>query len=135
MLILKILSGIIVLLFCAFLIGLAVMILVRPQRAEQFLRSYASSAQAHYTEQAARLLVGAALVLFAPSMWFTIIFKFFGWIMVVTTIGLLLIPWKWHHKFGEWVIPPTIRFMKIYSLGAFMLGLFILYSFSRILFS
>jgi len=111
------------------------MIVFKPQRAEGFLSSYASSARAHYTEQVGRLVVGAALVIFAPSMWYSNILYIFGWILVVTAIGLMLIPWKWHHKFGEIVIPLTIQFMKFYAVGALLLGILVLYSLSRILVS
>ncbi len=133
--IINLLSGVVILSFCIFLIGLATIIVIKPQRAEQFLSSYASSARAHYTEQIARLIVGIAIVVLAPSMWYSYLFNIFGWILIVTTIGLLLIPWQWHHKFGEWAIPLTLRYMKFYAFGAFLLGIFILYGFSRILFS
>jgi hypothetical protein len=49
--IVRLLSGIVVVGFCLFLIGLAVVIATTPSLAERFLRSFASSAQAHYTEQ------------------------------------------------------------------------------------
>lgn len=62
------LSGIVVVGFCLFLIGLAVVIATMPALAERFLRSFASSAHAHYTEQGLRLLVGAAVVNLANSM-------------------------------------------------------------------
>ena len=135
MLIINLLSGVVILFFCIFLIGLAIVIVIKPQRAEQFLSSYASSARAHYTEQIARFIVGIAIVVLAPSMWYSNLFNLFGWILIVTTIGLLLIPWTWHYKFGEWAIPLALRYMKIYSLGSFVLGIFILYGLSRILFS
>jgi len=135
MLIIKLLSGIVILSFCIFLIGLAIIIVIKPRRAERFLSSYASSARAHYTEQVGRLVVGAALVILAPSMWYANLISIFGWMLVVTTIGLLLIPWQWHHKFGEVVIPLTLKYMKFYALGALLLGIFVLYSSSRILIS
>jgi len=133
--IINILSGIVVLAFCLFLFGLAITIVVNPRRAKQFLNSYASSARAHYTEQIIRLIVGTAIVIFAPSMWFSDIFNIFGWIIIITTIGLLIIPWQWHHKFGKWAIPLAIRYLKIYSVLALILGLFILYCLSRVFFS
>jgi hypothetical protein len=133
MLIVKILSGVVIFSFCLFLIGLAIMIVFKPQRAERFLSSYASSARAHFTEQIGRLVVGTALVIFSPSMWYSNILYIFGWILVITAIGLMITPWQWHHKFGEYVIPLTIRFMKFYAVGALLLGIFVLYSLSRIL--
>ena|SRR5688572_3849019 len=129
--ILSLLSGVVVISFCLFLIGLAAVIATTPSLAERFLRSFASSALAHYTEQVLRLLVGAAIVNFASSMWYPELFKLFGWLIVVTAAGLLLIPWRWHNKFGSWVMPRVIRHMRLFALGAFALGAFILYSVSR----
>jgi hypothetical protein len=126
-----VLSGIVVVGFCLFLIGLAVVIAAKPSLAERFLRSFASSARAHYTEQGLRLLVGAAIVNCASSMWYPELFKLFGWLMVVTTVGLLLVPWRWHQEFGARVMPLMIRHMGWFALGASALGAFVLYGVSR----
>jgi hypothetical protein len=129
--IVSLLSGIVVVGFCVFLIGLAVVIATRPSLAERFLSSFASSARAHYTEQGSRLLVGAALINFANSMWHSELFKLFGWLIVVTAVALLLTPWQWHHKLGTWMIPLVIRHMKLFAIGASALGVLILYGVSR----
>ncbi len=50
------------------------------------------SARAYYRDQAARLCAGAAVVIFAPFMWYPGLFKAFGWLVIITTAGLLLIP-------------------------------------------
>ena len=52
-----------------FLIGLALLIAITPQLAERFLRSFWSSARAHYAEQVLRLIAGGAMVIVGPSMW------------------------------------------------------------------
>lgn len=126
-----IISGTIVVAFGLGLIGLAVVIAVKRLLAERFLNLFASSARAHYTEQVSRLVVGTAIVIFSPSMWYSYPFQIFGWLIVVTTIGLLLVPWQWHHRLAERVMPLTIRHLKIYGVAAFALGAFILYSASR----
>lgn len=126
------LSGIVVVGFCLFLIGLAVVIATRPPLAERFLKSFATSARAHYTEQALRLLVGVAVVNFAGSMRYPELFRLFGWVIVVTTVGLLLIPWQWHHRFSTRVMPPVFRHMRLFALGAFALAAFILYGVSAV---
>ena len=107
--VLSVLSGIVVVGFCLFLIGLAVVIVARPRLAERFLRSFASSARAHYKEQGLRLLVGVAIVDFAGSMWQPQLFRLFGWLIVATAIALLLTPWRWHHKLGTRIMPLVIR--------------------------
>jgi hypothetical protein len=133
--IINILSGVVILIFCIFLIGLAILIVVKSKSAEQFLSAFASSARTHYTEQIARLIVGVAIVVLAPYMWYSNMFTVFGWILVVTSISLMLIPWQWHHKYGEWAIPLALRFMKVFAFGAFLLGVLVLFGLSRVLVS
>ena len=109
------------------------MIIVKPKRGEQFLNSYASSSRAHFIEQFGRLAVGIAIVVFSPLMWYSDFINIFGWLLIITSVGLLIIPWKWHKKYGDLVIPLTIRFKNFFAFGAFVLGGIILYCFSRFL--
>jgi hypothetical protein len=128
----KILAGALVVAFGGFLIGSAGLIATNPRLAERFLRSFASSARAHYLEQVLRLIVGGATVIFAPAMWYPKLFEVFGWLMVLTTVVLLLLPWRWHHEFGRRAIPSVIRYIKLFALGAFTLGMLIFYGVSRV---
>jgi hypothetical protein len=128
----EVLSGMLVVAFGLFLIGLAVLIAVKPLLAERFLRSFASSARTHYVEQALRLIVGGAMVTFAPSMWHPDLFRLFGWLIVLTTAVLLLLPWRWHYEFGKWAIPLVMRSMKLFALGALALAIVIFYGVSRV---
>jgi hypothetical protein len=128
----EVLSGMLVVAFGLFLIGLAVLIAIKPLVAERFLRSFASSARAHYVEQALRLIAGGALVVFSPSMSYPDLFRLFGWLIVATATALLLLPWQWHCEFGTWAIPLVIRHMKLFALGAVALGILIFYGVSRV---
>jgi len=128
---LTVIAGILVDAFGLYLVGLAALALIRPALVRRFLDAFARSARAHYTEQATRLLVGAAVVLFAPSMWFPNLFAIFGWVVVGTTVGMLLIPWQWHHRFAEWAIPFAVRRLWLLGLGAAVVGCLILYGASR----
>lgn len=127
----NVISGIVVIAFGLSLIGFTVLIVVKRQVAENFLKLFAISAQAHYFEQFLRLVVGTSIVIFSNSMWHSYLFQTFGWLIVVTTIGLLITPWRWHHRFAESVIPMVIRHLKIYGIGTFALGAFIIYGVSR----
>jgi hypothetical protein len=132
MLVMTVLSGSLVIAFAVFLIALSALIAIKPPLAERFLQSFASSARTHYVEQFLRLIAGGALVIFAPSMWYSSLFNLFGWLIVVTSVGLLLTPWQWHHKLGTRMIPLVIRYRGIFALGAFALGLFLFYGVSRV---
>jgi hypothetical protein len=65
-------------------------------------------------------------------MWYSGVFRVFGWLIVVTTAALLLLPWRWHHELGKWVMPLVIRHMKLFALGSFALGTLVLYGVSRV---
>jgi hypothetical protein len=123
----RLLAGIVVGGFGIFLIGLAGVVFVKPACAERFFKSFASSARAHYTEQAVRLLIGASIVAYSPVMWQANLFQLVGWVIVVTTVGLLFTPWRWHHRFGQWAIPLVLRNMRLYAMGLFAFGAFLLY--------
>ena len=120
------LAGIIVVATSLWLVGFAILIVVTPSRAKRFLRSFASSARAHYTEQVLRLIAGVGIVAFSAQMRFPEILSAFGWLIVVTSTGLLLVPWRWHHRFGQWAIPLAIRYIYLYAIGSFALGTVIL---------
>ncbi len=133
--VMKLLSGIVVVAFGFYLIALAAMIVIKPLLAERFLKRFASSARAHYLEQTSRLIAGVAIVIFSPSMWYPDLFKSFGWLIIITAVGLFLFPWKWHHRFSKWAIPLAIRHLRLYALGAFALGTLILYGAARAILS
>jgi hypothetical protein len=115
-----------VLLAGLYLVALAAVALVSPQRAKRFLLSFASSASAHFLELSARLVVGAALVLNAPRMKWAGLFAVFGWVIVVTTIGLLAVPWRWHRRFATWSVPYATRNMWLFAVGSLTAGVLVL---------
>ncbi len=121
------LAGIVVVAFGLFLIGLTGVVCAQPAHAARFFLSFARSARAHYVEQAFRLLIGASLVVLSPAMWQAGVFRLIGWAIVATSVGLILVPWRWHHRFGERVLPMIVRHMRLYALGLFAFGVLLLY--------
>ena len=121
-------SGAVVAAFALFLLGLAAAAIVRPSRAARFLSAFARSPAAHYGEQALRLVAGIALVLFAPTAAHPGAFHLLGWVLVATSLGLLCVPWTWHRRFARLVVPPVLRHLRLYGLGAALLGAFLLWS-------
>jgi hypothetical protein len=109
-----------------FLIGLACVAFAKPAIAARFLTAFASSARTHYTEQVLRLLIGASLIVLAPRMWQADLFRIVGWLIAVTSVGLLLIPWRWHHRFGQRVMPLVIRHLSLYAVGLAAFGVLLL---------
>lgn len=115
-------TGTIIALTAAAFFAFALLAFSAPRVAAVFLRGFASSARAHYLELLVRLVVGASLVMHAPSMKWPEVFAGFGWLIVVTTVGLLFVPWQWHRSFAARVIPTVIRFLPGYAVGNVALG-------------
>lgn len=122
------LAGLIVMLAAVWLTGLALISFIAPQTASRFLSGFASSARAHYFEQVLRIIAGAGFILFAGEMRFTAFFLVFGWVLVVTSVGLLAVPWQLHNRFAQWAVPLATRHLKLYALGAALLAAFTFYA-------
>jgi len=109
------------------LVALALTIFFVPARARRFLGAFASSFRAHLAEQVARLVAGIGLIAAAARMRHPLVFEVFGWLLTVTAVILLLLPWRWHQRFGQWAVPLVLRHLRIYALGALLLGGYVLY--------
>jgi hypothetical protein len=101
-------AEVVVVAFALFLFGLTAVTFARPAVTERFFAAFASSARTHFTEQAVRLLVGAALIVASPAMWQATFFWVIGWAVVISSVALMLAPWRWHYRFGERVRPVVI---------------------------
>lgn len=123
-----ILASALVLVTGFYFVALAIVSLVAAGRAERFLRGFASSAPAHYFELLIRLVVGGSILLHAPNMLFSSAFRLFGWILVITTVVLFAVPWRWHHRFAQKSVPHAVRHLRLFGLASLALGGFILAS-------
>jgi len=120
-------AAIVVVAFGLILIAFTGMAFAKPAVAERFLRRFASSARTHYTEQVFRLLIGAALVVLSPAMWMSNMFWLVGWATVVSSAALMCVPWQWHHRFAERLLPIVVRHLKLSAMGPFAFGALLLY--------
>lgn len=106
---LSMLALLVVLLTGFYLVGLAALAISALAKATRFLSAFATTALAHYLELAVRLAVGWSFMMHAPHMMFAPAFSFFGWALVITTAGLLVVPWRWHQRFARYVVPHATR--------------------------
>ena len=120
-------AAVVVVAFGLSLIAFAGVAFAKPAIAERFLTAFASSARTHYAEQVVRLLVGAALVVRSPIMWQPEMFWLVGWAIVVSSAVLLCVPWRWHHRLGERMLPLLVRHLRLYAAGSFAFGALLLY--------
>ncbi|GAA0199294.1 hypothetical protein GCM10009123_03280 [Kangiella japonica] len=105
-----------------------VMVIVAKLKAIRFLNAFVKTPWHHFLEQALRLIVGTALVIHSPNMKFSEFFGVFGWIVIITSLMLVGLPWRWHRSFAQKVIPTVIKLIHLYGLSCLGLGIFIIYS-------
>jgi len=115
----------IILLVGVYFVTLGAMSLFAPAKAKKFLLGFAGSAFKHYLELSLRLIVGGSLLVQAPHLIYSDVFTFFGWILIATTVCLLLIPWKWHHRFAEKAVPMALGYLPIIGVASLLLGTFV----------
>ena len=96
--------------------------LAAPARARRFLLGFASSPVLHYAELAIRCVVGAGFVHRAPNMRFPLVFTVAGSVLLLTTAGLVLVPWRWHRRFAERSVPAALRFLPLLGVASLLLG-------------
>ena len=55
-----------------------------------------------FTEQGLRVLAGVALIVRAPASRLPPAFEVAGWILVATSLLVMLAPVRWHGAYGSW---------------------------------
>ena len=118
----------IVVAFGIFLVGLALAALLTPARARGFLSGFATTPNKHYLEMAVRLVVGAAVLATASRMPFPLPFMVFGWVLVLSTLVLSLMPWRWHNRFAQRAVPQALKYLPLIAIASFATGVAVLAS-------
>ena len=106
-----------------YLIGLGISCFIRPRSAAKFLLGHASSGFLHYLELAVRMLVGICLVQSAPGIFYPGFFSVSGWVLIATTIVLLMVPWRWHQGFARQAVPHALRHIKLLGIASIAIGI------------
>ena len=105
-----------------YLAVLGVSCFVRPGSAANFLLGFASSAFLHYMELALRVLVGASLVHNAHALPYPPVFNAFGWVLIVTSLAMCMVPWRWHRQFAQRAVPQALRYITLLGACSIALG-------------
>ena len=115
-------ASVVIVALSLYLIVLGVASVFLPATASKYLLGFAGSALLHYLELSLRLVTGGALVVYAPHMAFSGVFHAFGWLLILTTGGLLLVPWRQHRRFAQWAVPQATRHIALAGISSFVLG-------------
>jgi hypothetical protein len=76
----------------------------------------ASNWRLNVVEQGLRILAGAALVVRAPASKLPLVFEIAGWVLVATSLLVILAPVRWHGAYGRGLLnrlsPPVVRVLS-----------------------
>ncbi|MBW7469105.1 hypothetical protein K0O23_18675 [Pontibacter aydingkolensis] len=102
--------------------------LIIPAFVRSTLRKAGSTALINYGELSLRMIPAIAFILYAEHSIHPPSFKIIGWYIVLTSIVLMIIPRKFHHRlsnrFADFLTP---RMFTLISPFAVMIGGFLLY--------
>lgn len=96
--------------------------LVRPTNARAFLLGFADTSLKHYAELAVRLIVGGAMLLVARDSAYSTALAAFGWLLVVSTAFMALMPWRLHHRFAQSAVPRALRYLPLIGVSSLIMG-------------
>lgn len=117
-----------IILFGVFIIFVGFLMLFKPENARAILRKAGSTNFINYSEITIRLIPAAALILYSDFSKFPLAFKVFGWVMLLTSAVLYIIPRKTHHAFSiksADILKPM--YIQLISPFAFLFGGSIIY--------
>lgn len=119
----------VVIFFGIFIIFVGFVMLFTPLIARSILKKAGSTTLINYAEITIRLIPAVAMIRSSGLSRFPIAFEIFGWIMLLTSLILYVIPRQLHHEFSmksvDFLKPIYFQFISPF---AFLLGLFILYN-------
>jgi hypothetical protein len=116
------------------LVGVAFLMAVRPRYALHLLETMSANLERsnwrlQVTEQGLRILVGMALIVRAPASKFPLAFEIAGWLLVASSLLIMIAPIRWHGAYGTWWVKrltPTV--IRILSPVPAMLGMGLIFA-------
>ena len=119
----------VLIIFGIFIIFIGFLMLINPKKARSTLRKAGSTNFINYAEITIRLIPAFSLIVYSEFSKYPEAFKIFGWIMLITSFILYVVPRKIHHKFSMKsadILKPI--YIQLISPLAFLLGGLIIYN-------
>ncbi len=116
------------------LVGVAFLMALRPGYCLRLFEKMSanlerSNLRLQFTEQGLRVLAGVALIVRAPASRLPLILEVAGWLLVTTSLLIMVAPVRWHGAYGRWWvgrIPPLA--IRVLSPVPMMAGAGLIYA-------
>jgi hypothetical protein len=103
------------------LVGVGFLMAVRPRYCLHLFEKMSANLERsnwrlQFTEQGLRVLAGVALIARAPASKVPLVFEVAGWLLVATSLLIMVAPIRWHGSYGTWwakrLTPLVIRVLS-----------------------
>ena len=116
------------------LVGVAFLMALRPRYCLHLFEKMSANLERsnwrlQVTEQGLRVLAGVALIVRAPASTLPLVFEVAGWLLVATSLLIMVVPVRWHGAYGRWWvgrIPPLA--IRVLSPVPMMAGADLIYA-------
>jgi|GEM_PF-1201528 len=108
-----------------FLLMLGVLALLVPDQFGKFLLAFAQTSRLHFAELALRLVVGVSFLVCWPFMQWGGVFRVVGWVLIITTLIMVLVPWQKHREFACWAVPKALSYTSAVGVCSLVMGSFV----------
>jgi hypothetical protein len=96
------------------LVGVAFLMALRPRYCLHLFEKMSANLERsnwrlQFIEQGLRVLAGVALIVRAQASKLPLVFEVAGWLLVATSLLIMVVPVRWHGAYGRWWvgrIPP-----------------------------
>lgn len=106
----------------AYLIALGLTALVRPDKAQVFLASFAQTRRANWIEAIIRFVIGLAFVFAAPALTYPIVLTVFGSLLIVTAAAMPVFPGA-HRRIAAKSVASIAPFIRLIGVGSLIGGI------------
>lgn len=103
------------------LVGVAFLMALRPRYCLHLFEKMSANLERsnwrlQFTEQGLRVLASVALIVRAPASKLPVIFEVAGWLLLATSLLIMVAPIRWHGAYGRWwvgrIAPLAIRVLS-----------------------
>lgn len=99
-----------------------------PDRTGRYLLAFAGTPRLHWVELLLRAVAGAAFVVLSPGVEYSSAFLAVGWVLLLSTAGLVLVPWHWHRRFAQQSVPRALEHLPLVGAASVMAGALIVFA-------
>ncbi|MEJ0039101.1 MAG: hypothetical protein WDO68_24105 [Gammaproteobacteria bacterium] len=98
------------------LVGVAFLMALRPRYCLHLFEKMSASLERsnwrlQFTEQGLRVLAGVALIVRASASKLPLVFEVAGWLLVTSSLLIMVAPIRWHGAYGRWWVTRLTPFV------------------------